>query len=204
MLGTKRRRKIVAITLIVIGILFLLTANSILLEWGDVWPLFPVIAGILLLRVYAGGKSPELLFGGVTSLFLGIFLFLFSAGPFEWDQMSSLWPFIPTIFAVALLAVAVTSRQGVSSLIAGVGILLFAALGFLYNTGVIEERVASPFIHYWPLVLIVAGIVLFKVGGKEEAGKAEDADMKAVRDVLSGESPPSPGDEEPSDNKIEP
>lgn len=204
MLGNKRRRKIVGIGLIVVGILFLLVANDLLFGWGDVWPLFAVIAGILFFRVYAVNKSSEMLFGGITSFFLGVFLFFFSSGALPWSRMETLWPFIPLIAGVALLAVSMTRRHGTGSLVAGVGILLFAVLGFLYNTGVIDERVASPFVRFWPLVLVVAGIILIKIRGKEgDTGKTEDTDMTAIREAIGEKTDPvdsSPELDKPSDN----
>jgi hypothetical protein len=201
MLSTKRRRKIVGIGLIVVGILFLLVANRVLLGWENVWPLFSVIAGVLILRAYASRKSPEMLFGGITAFFLGVLLFFFSIGLLPWSEMSSLWPAIPLIAGVALLVVAVTQRQGPGSLVAGIGLLLFAVLGFLHNTGFIDERVVSPFLRFWPLVLIVAGIVLIKARHNEE-GKEEDPDMKAVREAM-GEQTESDGST-PSPVTVEP
>ena len=191
--STLKRRKIIGIGLIVLGILFLFVANNILLGWGDVWPLFFVFGGVLLLRIYASSKSPEMLFGGITSFFLGIFLFFFSVGALSWDRMNSLWPFIPLIAGSALLAVSATQHRATASLMAGVGLLLFAVLGFLYNTGFVDEHVAWPFVRFWPLVLIVAGIILIKTHKSEE-----DPDMKAVRQAMEEGAPPAtPAPEKP-------
>ena len=189
MTGTPGRRKATGIGLIVLGILFLFVANDIILGWGDVWPLFFVFGGLLLLKIYAASRSPEMLFGGITAFFLGVFLFLFSVGALAWERMNSLWPFIPLISAFGLLAVSATQRRGTASLISGVGLLLFAVLGFLYNTGFLDEHVAAPLVRFWPLVLIVAGIVLLRTHKTKE-----DPEMEAVRQVM-GEGPPptSPG-----------
>ncbi len=184
-MSTPKRRKITGIGLIVLGILFLFVANNVFLGWGDVWPLFFVFGGVLLLKIYSSSKSPEMLFGGLTAFLLGIFLFLFSVGFLPWERMNSLWPVIPLISGLGLLAVSATQHRGTASLVSGVGILLFAVLGFLYNTGFLDEHVAAPFVRFWPLVLIVAGAVLLKA----RTGK-EDPDMKAVREAMGEEPAP--------------
>lgn len=189
MLGVQRRRKIIGIALIVVGILFLMVANNVLLGWENVWPLFAVFAGILFFKVYAAKKTPDMLFGGITAFCLGVLFFFFSMGALPWSEMGSLWPFIPLIAGVALLAVAVTQRHGTGSLLSGVGLLLFAALGFLHNTGFIDERVASPFVRFWPVVLIVAGIILIKARHNEEV---PDVPAAAVREAASD--PPVPAE----------
>ena len=64
MLNSEQKRKVTGVGLIVIGVLFLLVSNNLWLGWGNVWPLFPILAGMLFLRVYARNRTPEILFGG--------------------------------------------------------------------------------------------------------------------------------------------
>lgn len=185
MLRPDRKRKLTGIVLIVIGVLFLLVSNSIWLGWANVWPLFPILGGMLFLSVYARSRTPEMLFGGVTTLLMGVFLLLFSLNIFPWTRMDALWPVIPAIGGIALLAVTAAHFRSTGTLIAGVIFILFAFLGILQETGVINQRVVAPFVRLWPLVLIVAGATLFKT---KPAG--EDEDMKAIREVLGPESEP--------------
>lgn len=182
--STARKRKFTGIGLIVIGVLFLMVSNDILLGWVNVWPLFPILAGMLFLRVYARGKTPEMLFGGISALLMGVFLLFFSLGIFTWSRMEVLWPVMPAIAGIGLLAVAATHHGTTASLIIGVVVILFAFLGFLREGGVINERVVSPFIRLWPLVLVVAGITMLRT-----RPKGEDPDLKAVRDVIEGNEP---------------
>jgi hypothetical protein len=186
MLKSARKRSVIGIGLIVIGVAFLMVSNNIWLGWTDVWPLFPVLAGILLLRLYTRRRTPETLFGGIASLLMGVFLLLFTAGIFPWSRLGALWPVFPTIAGVGLLAVAVTRYHGTASLTIGAVLILLASLGFLHEGGIINERVFSPFIRLWPLVLVVAGVTLLRT---KPAG--EDADMKAVRDAMDGGEDPA-------------
>ena len=196
MLRPDQKRKMTGIGLIVIGALFLLGSNDVWLGWANVWPLFPILAGMLFLRVYSHGKTPEMLFGGITTLLMGVFLLFFSLNIFPWSRMDALWPVIPAIGGVALLAVAAAHFHGTGAMIAGVVFILFAFLGILHEAGVINQRVISPFVRLWPLVLVVAGVTLLRT-----KPSGEDADMKAVREVLDRpEEPPVPAPE-PSDEK---
>ena len=187
MLRPDRKRKLTGAGLIVIGLLFLLVSNNVWLGWANVWPLFPILGGMLFLRVYSRGKTPEMLFGGIATLLMGVFLLFFSLNIFPWSRMDTLWPVIPAIGGVALLAVASAHFRGTGSLITGVVFILFAFLGILHEAGVINQRVISPFIRLWPLVLVVAGVTLLRT---KPAG--EDADMKAIREALEPPDDPPP------------
>jgi hypothetical protein len=180
MLTTARKRKFTGIGLIVIGALFLMVSNNVLLGWANVWPLFPILGGILFLRVYARNKTPEMLFGAIASLFMGVFLLFFSLGIFPWSRMESFWPVIPAIAGIGLLAISTTHRQGTPALIMGVVVILFAFLGFLREGGIINERVVSPFFRLWPLVLVAAGITMLRT-----RPKGDDTAMEAVRQVVN-------------------
>jgi len=179
MLNSEQKRKVTGVGLIVAGVLFLLVSNNFWLGWGNVWPLFPILAGMLFLRVYA-------------TLLMGVFLLFFSLGIFPWDRMESLWPVIPAIAGVSMLAMTAAHQGGTTSLILAVVIVLFAFLGFLHEGGVINERVVAPFIRLWPIVLVVAGATLLRT---RPAG--EDADMTAVREVLDAGDPDTEPDTDP-------
>jgi hypothetical protein len=182
MIRPDRKRKLTGVVLILIGVLFLLVSNNIWLGWANVWPLFPILGGMLFLSVYTRNKTPEMLFGGVTALLMGIFLLLFSLNIFPWSRMETLWPVIPAIGGIGLLAVTSAYHRSAGSLVAGVIFILFAFLGVLQESGVINQRVVAPFVRLWPLVLVVAGATLLKTRSAEE-----DADMKAVRQVMEPE-----------------
>jgi hypothetical protein len=196
MLRPNRKRELTGVGLIVIGALFLLVSNNVWLGWANVWPLFPILGGMLFLRVYSRGKTPEMLFGGIATLLMGVFLLFFSLNIFPWSRMDTLWPVIPAIGGAALLAVASAHFRGTGALITGVVFILFAFLGILHEAGVINQRVISPFIRLWPLVLVVAGITLLRT---KPAG--EDADMKAIREVLPPDEPAEAPTSPPSDDE---
>jgi L-methionine (R)-S-oxide reductase len=178
-MDTGPKQRFVGVGLIVLGGLFLMVSNHLLLAWGNVWPLFAILAGLLLLRLYAAKRSGELLFGGLTFLLLGLFLFLFTLGLFPWNRMGALWPVIPLIAGAGFLAVAAASRHNAAALVTGAAVVLFGVLGILREADVIQARVVAPLVRLWPLVLVLAGVVLLRASAKRG-----DPDMKAVRAVI--------------------
>jgi len=170
------------IVFIAVGIVFLMVSNRILLGWENVWPIFPLGLGALLLRFFRSRRAPWLMFFGTSGLLLGVFLMMFTLGILQWDALDTLWPIFPMIAGVAFLAESAANVDGTPSLIVGSAIILFTAAAFLLETGAVNPRVASPFVRFWPLVLILAGVVMIKARAGSRA--RVDPDMDAVREVL--------------------
>ncbi len=181
-----RRRKRLGIALIATGILFLMVSNHVLLGWGDVWPVFPLLVGTQMLRVSRTRRAPWTVFAGVTGLLLGLFFLLFTLGLVDWTRMASLWPAFALIGGVALIAEAVVRRDETLSLLAGTSIIVFGVIAVLLEAHVIQPRVATPFVRFWPLALVLAGVVLLKMAPRESAPQA-DPDLEAVREVLASD-----------------
>ena len=88
--------------------------------------------------------------------------------------MHSLWPTLPLIFGIAFLALASTREHPTGSLIVGIAAVLFALVSYLHAGGVISDRVAEPFVRLWPLILVVAGVVVFLKAREQENGADPD------------------------------
>jgi hypothetical protein len=168
-LAGEQHKKILGIVLVVIGLLFLLVSNNLVLGWDDIWPLFPLLGGIFSLKLYTVRKKGEILFAGVSLLLAGIFFLLFTFNILEWDKMHSLWPTLPLIGGVAFLALAGTREHPTSSVIVGIAAVLFALVSYLHAGGVISGRIAEPFVRLWPLILIAAGVVVFLKARQQES-----------------------------------
>ena len=114
-----RNREILGIFLAGLGLLFLLVNNGLLwFGWEAIWPLFPLIGGLFLLKVYASGRLPGQLFAGLVLTGLGAFFFVFSTGMIPWGDMRILWPFFPLIAGLGLLALGATGDRPGSALVA--------------------------------------------------------------------------------------
>jgi hypothetical protein len=170
-------KKTLGIVLIALGSLFLLVnLNFLWFGWEAVWPFFPFLIGILMMKLYATQRRPPLLFGGLVLTQLGLFFFLFTAGVAPWPAMEGLWPFLILIPGIASLAVAATGGHGISSLIVGLVAVAVAVVGFWAARGNEGARVLAPLMRFWPIVLIVAGIMIYnrargRPPGPEEVNK---------------------------------
>ena len=169
----RRNKEVLGILLALVGLLFLLVSNGLLwFGWGAVWPLFLVLAGGFLLKIFSDRKNPDQLFGGIMLLFLGLFFMMFTTGLRSWDAMTSLWPTIPMIAGISLLAMAVLKKQAAVPLVGGIVLIGIAISCYLYTAGTISPRVATPFIRLWPLVLIASGVLIYL--RSREAGDGMD------------------------------
>jgi hypothetical protein len=163
-----RNREILGIFLVALGLLFLLVNNGLLwFGWEAIWPLFPLIAGVFLLKVYASGKRPGQLFSGLVLSGIGAFLFTFSTGMLPWGEMRILWPFFPLILGVGLLALGATGERDGSALVVGLAAVMGAVVCFWAVRGSSGSRVLTPIIRLWPLVLIIAGALIYNRAKRE-------------------------------------
>jgi len=141
--------------LVAIGIWFLLGALGVRLPGiGNLWPIFPTLAGLAFIVAYARQKDAGLLIPGVTGFLIGLFFFLFTLGSFEWSQMGQLWPVFPLIGGVAFLA-AYLSERDAGLLIPAVGAMGVGVIGLLFTLSGLSLAWLGTF---WPVVLIVVGL----------------------------------------------
>jgi hypothetical protein len=148
--------------LVVWGVLLLLVSNHVLLGWKHLWPCILVVTGVVMLRVLQRRLSFGVIFAAAWMILLGLFLTAFSSGWLEWERMRSLWPIIPTIVGVSFIVAGARRPPTSVGIVVGSMVILMGTASFLYETGTISERVASPFLRFWPLVLVFAGFVLMK------------------------------------------
>ncbi len=170
-----KNQEILGILIAVLGLLFLLVNNRLLwFGWEAIWPMFPFLAGVFLLHLYTTGKQPAMLFWGLSLTQIGVFLFLFSVGILPWDAMRTLWPFFPLMAGIGLLALAGIGERTTSSLVVGVVVVIAAVVGFWVVQGAGGDRVLAPLIRLWPVVLIIAGALVF-LRARRERRELEDS-----------------------------
>lgn len=161
-----------AVVLIVLGLFLLLRNVGALGDFDqdieELWPGLLILAGVaFLLQFLVGGtRDPGFVFIGVASILLGLFFFLFTfnvelpyqfrhvRGPLQWSDMTYLWPVLPIIGGVALIAMAFFGGDQDA---AGVG-LIAIALGVIalpFTLG--QTEVLGEIEQYWPVILIFIG-----------------------------------------------
>jgi hypothetical protein len=126
------------------------------------WPIFPTLVGAaFLLGFLLGPRNYGLVLPGTLLLLVGFFLFAFTVGPLEWDQMDQAWPVFPLILGLAFVA------MWLASLLRFWGLLVPAFLGI--STGVLGlSLTVTPLGRVvgmvgWPVVFLASGASLVLV-----------------------------------------
>lgn len=126
----------------------------------EVWPAFPMLAGLgFIAGWFLGSERNEgLLLPGVGSLLVGGFFLMITLGPLHWSDMDRLWPVFPLIGGLAFLAMwAGGGMKDFGLLIPAGGGVLVGACGLLVTVAGLDPRL---FEKGWPLALVLAGLVM--------------------------------------------
>jgi|GEM_PF-2987954 len=157
----KKSKEFLGIVLILTGLLFLLANYHILwIKWKAIWPVFLLLLGGFLLRVFIAQKKPAMLFAGLVSLFLGFFFLLFTMHIVPWGDLDALWPTFPLIGGVSLLAISGLKQEAPGALVIGAVVVVFSVACYIYAGGMIGSRVAGHFVKLWPLFLVGSGALV--------------------------------------------
>lgn len=169
-----KNKEMPGVVLALAGLLFLLVSNRILwFGWDSGWPLFLLLIGGFLLKIFSDRRDPEQLFGGLFLIFLGFFFLLFTAGFQPWDAIVRLWPTFPMITGISLLAMAGVKKRSAGLFVSGITAVILSIACYTYTAGAIDEKIASPFIRLWPLLLIAGGVFMYMRAGKDEAAAVD-------------------------------
>lgn len=148
--------------LIVMGIVFIV-GNLSRVGMEALWPVFPLAVGLAFWVGYFNDrKNFGLLMPG--SILVVVSLLFFYCNFLGWWRMETLWPVFILAPAVGFLAIYFggTKDQG-----------LLVPAGILSLVGIIFLFVSYGFGDYWPVFLIIAGIILIVVQGLPR-GKREE------------------------------
>ena len=155
---------ILGLILIVAGILGLLSGFGVLsVGWGQIWPLFLVIPGLLFEFGFFlnGRRDPGLLVPGGILLTYGILFAFCSAYGFSW--MGKLWPFFLLGPAIGIFQIYLFGTHD-KSLLIPVGILGGLSLIFLLANLTTMDIGSILF----PVILIIVGIVILLHARRED------------------------------------
>lgn len=180
-----RSQEIFGIFLAVLGVLFLLVNNNLLwFGWQELWPTLVFLIGLFLVRVYTRRNKPQQLFVGLLLLQFGAFFFLFTTGILSWEKMDVLWPTLPLMLGISLLALSLAGEHTAPAVVFGLVVIIFATVAYLGETDVISPRLSGPFVRVWPLVLVLAGILIYLRAKRE---RLEAAGFAATAGPEAGE-----------------
>ena len=140
--------------LIGMGIIFLI-GNLSRVGMESLWPVFPLTVGLAFcVGYFYDRKNYGLLMPG--SILIVVSLLFFYCNFTDWWHMETLWPVFILAPAVGFLAMYFggAKEQG-----------LLIPAGILSGVGIIFLFVTSGFGDYWPLFLILAGVLLILLKG---------------------------------------
>lgn len=130
---------------------------------GELWPVFPFLAGLAFLVAFGvgGAEDPGLVFPGAAAVLVGLFFGVFSLGLLPWEEMVRLWPCFPLIAGLAFLCTWAAGRARQSGLLipAALG-LAVGAVGLALTYDLFTEWLVPVVDHAWPVALIALGVYL--------------------------------------------
>ena len=175
-----------AVLFVLCGVVLLLWTSGYLRRLASLWPVLPLLAGLILLYFRIFQKGPDYyVFLGVALLMAGLlFLLTNTAFPIE---LIRVWPLLMTIGGLALLLYGLR-KQGytrVSLAVPGAGMILLSAVFLPFSLEIIQRPFADFAGIWWPLLLVLVGIALLV------------AHLTRARpgDVGSGDAGDTPGEE---------
>jgi hypothetical protein len=137
------------IFLIALGIIFLM-GNLSEVGMSRLWPVFPLVVGLSFWIAYFQDRTNfGILMPG--SILVVISLLFFYCNFTSWSKMEALWPIFILAPAVGFLSMYFGGHRE-SGLLFPAGILTLISIIFLSISHGMSE--------YWPVLLIVAGVIL--------------------------------------------
>jgi hypothetical protein len=167
----------VAVLLIVLGVIFFLATQGVLgLNWGTIWPVFPMVVGGGLITIGMISQVKEsrtwLVFGGTIPFLVGLYFLLINTGILETGSVGRLWPVFPMIVGLAFLAAFFASGMDYKWLLFPAIVLIGFSVTFL---SLLWTRTSFEYIgKLWPLALIVIGVALLVTRLLGQQNKQED------------------------------
>jgi hypothetical protein len=152
--------------LVLVAGIVMLAAQAFRFELGeDAWPWVIVVPGLaLLVAGLLSGREPGtgLCIAGSIVTTVGLVL-LYQNTTGHWESWAYAWALIPLAAGLALLGYGLFSRSSSmvrgGSWLAGIAALLLA-IGAWFFEGVFARRVRPELIEWWPIAIVVVGVVL--------------------------------------------
>ncbi len=150
--------------LVVLGLFFLL---QYLLDWEFYWAVVLIVVGGVLFLYALIKRSEAGIFPGTFLFLLGLIFLLHQIDLI--DPLTKTWPLILIIIGISFVMIFLVRPQDWGVLIPG-GILTILGLIFLLrNYRYISWGTVGDILQWWPLILIVLGVILLM--SKRTAGE---------------------------------
>lgn len=164
---------IVGVALILLGLIFFAaTQGAFNLNWGTIWPAFPMLAGALVLfQAFTTDnlkRRAEMVLGGTIPFLVGVYFFTFTLGLLPWGDMGNLWPMFPLIVSVAFFAGCLASGREQNNYL--VPAVILAGVGGVFLVVLQIGGSYAALGKLWPIFLIIAGVLMLVQGLRRAKG----------------------------------
>jgi hypothetical protein len=153
---------IAGIAFCIVGAVLLLWTGGYLGGIVVLWPVVPLVAGLILLYVVFQKDGPEAyVFLGTLFLLVGILVLLLNTVMSE-VTLERIWPLFMTITGLSLLAYARKKRgyARLSLTIPSIAIVVLSGIFLPFSLDLIQRNFIAFVGTWWPTLLIVLGLVL--------------------------------------------
>jgi steroid 5-alpha reductase family enzyme len=154
---------VAGVMLVLLGIVFFAVTQGVFnVSWGNIWPVFPMLAGVFLLGLAFtqpnNATRSGLVFAGTIPFLIGIFFFLTTTGILDTRARGDLWPVYPLIVGVAFLGAYFASNMQQRYYLFPAAILF--AVGGVFLILKLTDTSYSYIGKLWPLALIILGVAM--------------------------------------------
>lgn len=166
----RKTGNLMGLLLLIVGVVLLFhNLGLISLSWKMLWPVFPLLVGLSLFFQYFQSHDKGVLIPATLLTGIGIFFFLFTMPwGLPWSSMGQWWPVFPLFLGLGFFLSYLSDRKDTALLIPATILLV---VGSVFLAGNVHW--AKTYLKYWPVILIIVGIVVFieNIGDKKEGTK---------------------------------
>lgn len=159
----RKRRIILALFLILLGVYFLLQElGASFPGWDQVWPAFLFAGGLASLIEHFSGQrgNPERVFFGIAATLVGLAFLVITIGPLTYSDLETWWPVFVVIGGLAFLGqwLAAGLRDW-NALFLALTALLGGVAGLAITLEWLGPETRQLLPRLWPVLLIAAGVM---------------------------------------------
>ncbi len=155
----------IALILIITSIFFLVAYSSRATKVFALRPFFIILIGAICLYLgLAILKRGIYIFAGISATMIGSLSLLVEAHILPY-RFSQIWPLAIIIFGLALLPAGIYYFRRPRSiyLFPAITMILLGAIFMLFSLDIVKISLAAFFIRWWPLLLLISGILLLGI-----------------------------------------
>lgn len=167
----RKTGNLMGVLLLIVGMVLLFNnLGLITLSWKMLWPIFPMLVGVSLFLQFFRSRDKGVLIPATMLTGVGLFFFLFTLPHgIPWSGMGLWWPVFPLFLGLGFFFAYLADTKDTSLLFPATVLLVVGSVFLATNV-----QWAKTYLKYWPVILIIVGIVVFLGStGEDKTGPTE-------------------------------